>query len=345
MAQYKVIMIHGVGKQAPGQWSTPMVAKLKEVALNYQFFKDNPLESYADFIEINYDDLIEEVIKQWSTEADGVAKAVAEQQVTAGKVLEVLKQGGESDEFYWDNAADVAIYRFFKTFRYAIRGKVAKELKNALQPYLLGDQDTKYMVIAHSMGTMVAHDAIYELMYGTWAGAENALKGKLFKFDSICMLANTGLLLQTELPGKGVSIYNSPIAAGEATTHYLNCNNKYDPITWPYSFKPSWTTPGFEQPSVQHLDVLKPWTVHNMEFYLENPRVHIPILNRIVPLVIEQHEIDKAYSDFKAKEPSADSITGEFKNYLNTNFNKMTSEADVASAIFSLSGFINKSKV
>lgn len=345
MAKYKVIMIHGVGKQDPGQWSTPIVAKLKEVASNYQWFKNNPLETRADFIEISYDDLIEAVIKQWSTEANGVAKAVAEQQVTAGKVLEVLGQGGDSEEFYWDNVADVIIYRFFRTFRYAIRGKVAKALKDALQPYFAGEVDTKYMVIAHSMGTMVTHDAIYELMYGTWAGAENALKGKNFKFDSICMLANTGLLLQTELPGNGQSVYDSPIAAGEAAFHYLNCNNKYDPITWARSFKPSWTTPGFEQPVVQHLDVLKPWTVHNMEFYLENPRVHIPILNRIVKNVITANERDKAYADFKAKEPSLESITGEFKNYLDTNFNKIVNEPEVANVIFSLSDFINKNKV
>lgn len=344
MAKYKVIMIHGVGKQAPGQWSTPMVDKLKKVASNYQWFKNNPLETRADFIEINYDDLIEDVIKQWSTEANGVAKAVSAQAVTAGKVLEVLGQGGDSDEFYWDNVADVAIYRFFKTTRYAIRARVVKALKDAILPYFNHDPDIKCMVIAHSMGTMVAHDAIYELMYGTWAGAENALKGRSFKFDSICMLANTGRLLQTEFPGDGMSIYDSPVTAGEAAFHYLNCNNKYDPITWSYSFKPAWNTPGFEQPVVQHLNVLKPWTVHNMEFYLENPRVHIPILNRIVNDVITTSETEKAYSDFKAKEPSVDSISGPFKDYLNTNLDKMVNESEVANAVFALSGFIKNYK-
>lgn len=342
MAKYKIILIHGVGKQLPGSWSTPMVDKLKKVSAQYAFFKEHPIENYADFIEITYDDLIEDVIKQWSTEADGVAKAVALQQVTAGKVLEVLKEGGDSESFYWDNVADVAIYRFFKTFRYAIRARVVAKLKDAILPYFNGGSEHKFMVIAHSMGTMVAHDAIYELMYASWDGAENVLKGKSFKFDSIVMLANTGRMLRTECPEQGMSIYESPVRPGGATFHYLNGNNMFDPITWPMSFRPNWTIPGFEQPVIKHLNLQEPWTVHNMELYLENPHIHIPILNRIVPYVITPEEMSRAYDDFKVHEPDLQNITGEFKTFLDSHFTKMTNESDVAQAIFSLADFIKR---
>jgi hypothetical protein len=342
MANTKVFLIHGIGKNLKGEWSKPVIEKLKTVSKQYEWYKNNPIENHVDFIEICYDDKITELIELMSNKVNGVSEAIGNLNPDLAEITKILGEGGEADTFYWNNLADVLIYRGVKSHRNYIRNLVVEQLFSIIEPNLLNNGLCRYIVLAHSMGTMVAHDAIYSLMYDNWGGKQNWLQGKNFKFDLLAMLANTGRLLQTDYPKGETSIYNSPVRPRLAVSNYRNFNNQFDPLTWAYHFEPNWTGRGYLATDIRHLSLEDPFSIHDFEFYLDNPKVHIPILNSLVPFVIDEAEENNAINNYSLNVNRLEDLSQQFKDYVAENQDKMKGEMSVFEVVKLLIKFFNR---
>jgi hypothetical protein len=97
------------------------------------------------------------------------------------------------------------------------------------------------------------------------------------------MVANTSRLLQTPsaevAPAYGSIVRPGPVEdAGSYCATYLNVRHGFDPVPQPRRFDPvGWR----KEYSTVVVDHLRDPNVHGFSHYLQNPRVHVPVLRRL----------------------------------------------------------------
>lgn len=274
MAKDIVFVLHGIGKHDK-DWlseSTGAVHALKESARQYAFFENNSLDNFVEFVPILYDDVFQRIISSWSTKAKGLTNSIP---VMPALPTEVLSFVDELDEDDWEKtfAADVVLYWGFRLFQQRVSLRVIKQIVDKVAAITeAGGEKPDYHVLAHSLGTAVAHDALHHLGTEAWFdslsarfvaendeeareeqqtiltvleqikenfGTSNPFAPQLFSFESITMLSNTsGLIHANEGPATSI------VRPGTATEHgayartYVNANHVADPVSIATRFKP-----------------------------------------------------------------------------------------------------------
>jgi hypothetical protein len=312
MAKTTVFLVHGVGKQTKG-WSTKKdgpVAALTTAAKRYACFKDRPLTDQINFVEIRYDDIFDGVLEGWSDLAAQL-EADAGGLLTGGslQVLDDLKEGDENT--FAQYGGDVLLYRFFPVYTKAVLLRVMAQITAEVAK---GDA-VDYGLVAHSLGTTVAHDALHILAEGTWQGTslmaedddlekagitgEQTAIDKVFALDrdnpfapgssrfrwfSIMMIANTSPLLHVTRKDP----YSSNVRCGVhndtgSISHlFYDVDHRLDPICWVKPFTKSethWTV----DPVEVTLDHIYDYNVHGFAHYLMHPAVHGPLFRDLAP--------------------------------------------------------------
>jgi hypothetical protein len=188
--------------------------------------------------------------------------------------------GANDAGFLWTHIADVVIYRYFLQRQGQIRDLVQSKIVTEVESGLAADSSAEFSLMAHSLGTAVAHDSLARLGSSENLGGHvNVLSARNFHFASIHMLANVSRLLQTDF-----KTYESVVRPGErdgATSYCLRmfCHrHELDPFVKPKPFEPAGWGGRF---LLENLDHYRGWNVHGWLHYLDNPLVHIPILNSI----------------------------------------------------------------
>jgi hypothetical protein len=141
---------------------------------------------------------------------------------------------------FWSHAADALLYRLSSTVRERVKVRVAKQIIDEVTKQYDTEQESLWSVIAHSLGTAVAHDALDMLATGHVPGAPvNAFDPKIEQANVIAMVANTSRLLETV-----VDAYESAVKPGRAgqagrdCLRFLNFRHFLDPFTIPQMFHP-----------------------------------------------------------------------------------------------------------
>ncbi len=277
----KVFLLHGTGVHAEG-WHTPIVAELKRLWLAYGL-SEAVFERKFDLVPVTYDDIFVELVTQWQETASEIAPFA--DRLGAGQVARLagwLADADSTQDSIAAHAIDVLLYRGFSLVADAVRDRVLK----VITEHLTADSD--WAVIAHSLGTAVAHDALDKLWQNSFGQGE-PLTGNpvLRQAKAVVMIANLSRLLQSDrdvLTGSWVQPGHLG-QPGRMCLRYLNINHRLDPLTRARPFDPtdwpdraSFDAGAYQPIGVRHLHGPN---VHDILHYLRNPKAHIPLFRAL----------------------------------------------------------------
>lgn len=349
MAKHALVFIHGMGEQTDG-WHAPALKVLAEALPTYSTFSGTKLTDIIEPIPVLYSDFFTKLRATWKTNVAAI-KTQLSTELEAADIPDresinsefdsiATAIGAGADKFVWTHAMDVVLYRFFRLVRQKVNVQVANKMTAATDKKFTG-----WSVIAHSLGTGVVHNALHALYTTGLAGPP--LKPQETRPKVLAMVANVSRVLQ--LPA--VKVFSSKVMPGPAMLDracdtYLNVRHLFDPFTFPQPFEPdnSWPTPGTTKPNQyqqirpSHLVIDKLRNVHDLDHYLANPRVHVPIFRGIVGASsIPAAEFDKACADFDAEQAktNVDAIRDALQDLIP---NKNTPWTQLLKTLFDLSG-------
>jgi hypothetical protein len=322
MPKNVIFLVHGMGKHPEG-WSGAKdgpVAALVEAANAYPGFSDaDPLTNSVEFVEIAYDDLFDRIVTQWQTLAAdlGAVSAFAPAQLAA--LTDAIAGLDPAQNWYASHALDVILYRGFAPVRRIVQLRVALQIMRTIAD--LGTAGRRFGVIAHSLGTTVAHDALHRLTQAKWfqpaqrdllaaiSGSDAATleadiaryrerySGNPFgvgtlEFSAIVMLANTSRLLhEGDVPDPAKSNVRPPLAEPDPQRficrRFVNARHVLDPVGQVKAFRseaewPAAAARGLTR-DVFGLKHVHDVNVHGFCHYLCHPLVHREIFLRLVP--------------------------------------------------------------
>lgn len=303
MARNIVFLIHGVGQHSLN-WSDiaggPANA-LRAAAKNYSYFAKQPLDEAVEFVPIRYDDIFDRILSGW-------AESGRKLREIGGAFSPMVDSGlmfmGKADSGSPAVAigGDVPLYKGFKLFRHRVLMRVIADMASTIATRTQTATGTppSFHVIAHSLGTTVAHDAIHSLGTEAWpedsltserdpegvkkekgtfdaAKATGAFRNGTFRFGSLFQVSNTSGLLYTTT----VSPLESIVRPGQYLQTFFNVDHAFDPISKvrPFVLPAAWGA--MARPlTVRHL--YEP-NIHGFAHYLLHPQVHVSIFKQVCP--------------------------------------------------------------
>jgi hypothetical protein len=305
MSKHVLFLVHGMGVHKKGSWANSVIKKLKDSSKKYSYFRESKLEDEVKFVPISYDNIISsEVLKKWQEDASKISDFAKENGLEDNDALNWLKNAGKTEKnFLWSHVADVIIYRFFRIYRVRIQMAVVKQIADEVDRQIREFRKARCSVLAHSLGTAVVHDSLHYLGTEKWGGSTNIIYPTHWRFQSIFMIANTSRLLQTEPKAYNSIVKPGPnLDSGSYFCKYFNFRHELDPVPFPRMFDPVGWGSAYQSFVVRHY---WNWDIHGFEHYLDNPRVHIPILRAITSewAVSDQEEVAAVenYSQFGGK--------------------------------------------
>lgn len=321
MAKSLVFFVHGMGQHADGWISTetgPATVLGREAAYYSGFDSPSRLAEAAEFIEIRYDDIFDKIRNQWANLAKDLSKNMPEATPGAIKsVTDFLKKSGEDDNWFATHALDVLLYHQFALVRRLVQLRVASTMMKAISQREEADYETVYVLIAHSLGTTVAHDAIHLMSTTAWLrNIDNVLKAMNeegvgeptlrnemelalrrygnrpfgpgnFKFDTIFQISNTSRLLARTANGNPYQSVVRPMFSGSGQVGYscrklFNVDHYLDPVSKFRRFRAeeAWPTAARRNTAIDLFNIyhIHDANVHSIEHYLIHPAVHSEIL-------------------------------------------------------------------
>jgi hypothetical protein len=283
MPKHLLFLIHGIGVHET-DWAEEVdgpVKTLQKISRQYPYFQSKPLEEKVEFVPIHYDEIFQEIASQCQQDAAQIEEL--DPTGTFKQSLSWMASAGEKEKnFLWSHVADLAMYRFCPLYRQRVRSHVIAEIAGRIEQALETDGSATCSVLAHSMGTAVAHDSLHLLGTVRWGGKTNALNPSHWRFNHLFMVANTSRFLQNE-DREMKKAYESIVRPGPVEdpasycATYWNFRHEADPVPFPRMFDPfGWKN--YTSVAIRHY--YEP-NVHNLSHYLLHPRVHIPILRKL----------------------------------------------------------------
>ncbi len=280
MARHVLFVVHGMGVHEADTWLDEVKQKLDEISRRYPTFKDSGWPADVTVVPVNYDDILCNVLKQWQDGAGAVSQFASQQQIKLGGTLGWLDGiAAEHPPFFWSHLADVVIYRFFNLYQERIRASVVRQIVQGVKDHAGWDLG-RCTVLAHSLGTAVAHDAL-QVMATQPLGGAGPFRPPQARLDSIFMLANVSRLLQTDFPAYDSFVRPGPNESKSSLcSAFFDFRHELDPCLVVRRFAPV----HFQGRYFLHEDLFhyRQWNIHGLTHYLDHPRVHIPLLNRVM---------------------------------------------------------------
>lgn len=314
MAKDIVFVLHGIGEYTSG-WidgESCAVPVLREVIKQYPHFENRTLDSYVEFVPILYDDVFQRVMGHWKALADGLSQSVPVMPGFMDGALELMSGATKSDWAH-THGVDVALYWGFRLFQQRVVLRVLAQMTRKIADTIAQPEGRPhYHVLAHSLGTAVAHDALHHLGTEAWlarlkdakfddddghaAASErdtyvdavsqlrqhtpNPLSPQRFKFETITMLSNVSALIHPS-----TSPYHSIVRPGSSSDMgayaqvYFNFNHKFDPVSIAGNFvmPDGWKIVGGVDTKLDHI-YKDPKNIHDAAHYVRNPKVHLALL-------------------------------------------------------------------
>lgn len=283
MPKHLLFLIHGIGVHET-DWAEAVdgpVKTLQKVSRQYASFQSRPLEERVEFVPIHYDEIFQEIVSQYQKDANQ-AEQLDPTGALKGALSWTASAGEKENNFLWSHIADLAMYRFSPVYRQRVRSHVIAEIAEQLEKTFDADGSAPCSVLAHSMGTAVAHDCLHLLGTVRWGDRANPLNPSHWRFNHLFMVANTSRFLQNE-DGEMKKAYESIVRPGPVEdpnsycATYWNFRHEADPVPFPRMFDPvGWKN--YTSVAIRHYYEAN---VHSLSHTLLHPRVHIPILRKL----------------------------------------------------------------
>lgn len=282
MSSHILFFVHGIGTHNT-QWAEDVggpIETLKIASKQYAYFGDTALEKRVDLVSIHYDEMFTQVIDAWKQNASAITEFDKSGEVQ--KALGWLADASET-KFWWSHVADAAMYRFSGPYRQLVRTHIIKQLATRIEKEWNDHGSATCSVLAHSLGTAVAHDCLHYLGTTQWGGVASPFSPTHWRFQHVFMVSNTSRLLESNDTGMAQA-YKSIVRPGpieDPTSYcgtYWNFRHEFDPVSIPRRFDAAgWN--GYTLEVVAHYHQAN---IHSLSHYLEHPKVHVPILRKVV---------------------------------------------------------------
>jgi len=289
MPKHLIFLVHGMGTH-PEKWSEGTRKLLTDAYNSYPDLNIIPLEDRFEFVEICYDNIFEDIRKRWKNESESILKVMGANGLD-GDLIKKLVEAGQypsKDNFLWTHVLDVLLYRFAPTVSMAVRVTVANQIMKRLDT---GGEIPAWSVLAHSLGTSVAHDTLNDLYHTAVPGKSKlSLSTGDTSAELVMMVANVSRVLEltSDLVYSSYLRPSSTILPDRVCRYYFSVAHRRDPFTWFKTFDPPppWpdavSTSNFKALQVRHL---LDWNVHDLNHYLKGPQVHIPLFRYLAAAI------------------------------------------------------------
>jgi hypothetical protein len=278
-----LILVHGMGVHGT-DWSSDAISVLTTAAESYGLanaFVTDVTENRVAVVPISYDDRFTAWLKKWGNDSRALAKFIKTNAIDVpANIMSWLETADQTENnFLWSHVVDVLLYRFFNDVTKDVRVHVMKSVAETWKEALEIDKSARVSVLAHSLGTSVVHDSLGLLATNPPKGATGFLAGDR-RLANLFMVANVSRILET-LP----RVYESVICPPSSQSSkaycgvFYNARHELDPFPAPRAFKPVWT-PGGDYVEIR-TKAVREFNVHSLERYLEDPRVHVPVLRAL----------------------------------------------------------------
>lgn len=287
-----LFLVHGIGRKVSTTWADDEIALMKglpgSLAVSPEAGFDNAkkaalvdaVENHTHFVPLNFDDKYREY----------VARMVGRKSEFVGKIRDagfpqlsrLFTDTPDEANVLRDNLFDILIYYAMKDHRNATRQLVSGQIEEKVRDFTerFSGEDIEFSMMAHSLGTTVAHDALEVLC--TKPGS-NLRYGLGFWFQNIFMVANTSAYLRTEYDPRTSHVRPFlSVAQGKRgyTLNYWDFAHRFDPVAQlPFSYQryvQDLPPEGYEFVTV---DRFQGANIHSLTHYLNDPRVHLPVLH------------------------------------------------------------------
>jgi hypothetical protein len=339
MAKSVLFFVHGIGVHKKG-WINepdgPVAALNAAMELYPACFAGKQLSDYLDLVEICYDDIFDTVLQTWQDLGNSLPANGGFDWV--GEVQSLLQSVNGKRETFVRYGGDVLLYCGFDLVARAVRLRVNAIIATRIyQAWLaagsMPGRVPRFAVVAHSLGTTVAQDALYQLAQAKWDDdlAEVSAKrpaladtaalsgGDKAAFDAVVagaranpdkpipvglsalyLVSNTISLLR-QVGGDYALVQSGGTYDG---ARVYNINQALDPVCriGGGTANPN-PRPGWSNITVRHIHQRN---IHGLGHYLSNPAVHAPIFTRL---------IDPGFTSGCAQSAAALAQTPEWKGF------------------------------
>lgn len=320
MPKHTCFLIHGMGSHGEG-WSKKAVTALGEAAAHHNIIDSaQKINEAVEFVEIRYNEIFDGIVKNWNTLASSLSDMPGSIKPEVGKVTTwIADNTGDDAGFATTHALDVSMYFLFKIVSRMVQLEVASQMMVKLAAHA-EDANHRSVVIAHSLGTAVAHDAIHRLANTAWLSNPGKIEAiatraqqlgtdltadeitaqkAVFKsafgpgqscFEAIYMIANVSPVLQRVgvVPAKGYCVprYADPNNSDRVQTErFVSIGHVLDPahIIGDFRAENVWPLSAANNTAVD-ISVKHIWDkdIHSLDHYIINPRVYREILPTIM---------------------------------------------------------------
>lgn len=320
-----ILLIHGMGQHAaptdkkPGSFGREFIDATTATLQQFPRHKQDKLENHFDLHEFNYDawfDQMRTTMADNATQMSERLEAVgaiygASVPLNLATQLAGLEEKFGSDKFFYTHWLDVIFYGTMLGAK--VRVDAGAEIARLVQLYGAGNVH----VIAHSLGTAVAHDTL-ALLYRADSRPDDDvpdLHPINHQLGSVWMFANVSRLVNsvTRLCDPLDSIVRP--GPGGCTPAFFNIHHRLDPFTWLARFDPAndgaWVPGNIYSSRYANVttELLVEMNTHSFPRYLQDPRV-IPLL---FPFLLGD-DFQASFAEVKqvADAYAANSLNGKF---------------------------------
>ena len=332
MSKPVLFLVHGIGRHKKGWSEAPdgPVSALETAMRKYSCFASGEkLSKYLEVVEIRYDDIFDSVLAQWSNLAASLPVAPGINWLDS--VKKVLDEAGNDSNTFARYGGDVLLYKGFDLIARAVRLRVNSVISATMHrayanAKAAGSAAPPFSVLAHSMGTAVAQDALFQLATNDWTPDHTTLRAQApaiaalatnpdlspeqgadfdaarqagnlrVGLDSLYLVADTSPLLH-----RAAGLYSNyqPRPGNFDCGAVCTIAHELDPVC-------NIGSRGFvvpPRPSAMTLTVkhVHDTNVHGFAHYLSHPRVHAQLFVRLIPAFLPEFK-DQAQQIAQAAE-------------------------------------------
>jgi hypothetical protein len=325
MASRKVlVLIHGMGAHTSDSFKKEVIEASNNSLQRYPSFKNIKFEDQVHIESISYDDIFEKHRKDLAKNADSITEAIKKYlpNVAIPNVIEKLltfEQGLGDDKFENSHILDVLLY--LTLVGAEVRAKVTVELAKVFKKY----NDSDICILAHSLGTAVAHDSM-DMLFTDKEPEDGQLPISSHKIHKYWAFANVSRIIVT-LSGKQSPLASIVKPGGDGCLgSFGNVYNELDPFVLDIfkRFNPArsdgWINPNIYEFFYQTINTKKVSRIntHSIKGYIEDPDVCHEFLNTFfsfLPSPEEKKLGDAKFKNIESEFQKIKKFIGEINSY------------------------------
>lgn len=295
-----LFLVHGMGTNVdaaaePAAWFKEVEAALHAAWKRFPSLEDENFSDYIELCPLSYDQRFRQYTSRLASAGEKLRGKIGD--ASYAQALAAVAGAGADDEanFLWANVMDVVLYRLGGDFnievQVALQLQLAEKVREAKTART--GAPVQFSMLAHSLGTAVAHGMLQRLALGAIGESEYFKLGHELRLRCYMTLANTSRVL---FRPKG-SIYDKTLVRpGKYVDRFINVSHAADPVPAPFRFTPKTWGAGYREIVLEHY---RDPNLHAFMHYLEHPAVTGALFQELVPFLLSDVEVAAVAASYR----------------------------------------------